>query len=520
MVVAVAFASARPRIMVNIVVCGLNQEQLTRYEKNFGKEGFMRLRSGGAEFLECYAEYAPTTSEAGLATFATGTLPALHGISSSKVYDRTSNKFVALCHKQELKQTETINKQVENCYTTRPFLVQTLSESVRQSFKNSRTITIAHKPLSAMILAGDSGECYWINGSGKWTSADCYMTDLPTWVHRCNSDDINYVYATDTWYGKYLRERYVNTHSTDIAVYDKSSARRQRSRKSASDDWVEKMLSMPSGNLAIFEFAKRAVTSIMPLKLEDDTKMLTICLDVPRIVAEKYGPDSIEYEDMLYSLDTTLGEFLTFLYAQLSKPDEAVVVLTSDGGVSPSERNNSDAARFNTRQFEIIINAFLSARYGQDTWISGYQDGSLYLNHDVVYNHKKSLAEVQNEIASFALQYRGVSMTSTATAMRSAQFSSGLMALIQNGYSHRYSGDVVVALAPGRIESDSRRVAMSGSAYSYDRHIPLLIYGGGVVPQRISDRVSSEQIASTLADLIGANRPQCADVQPLKIEKK
>ena len=97
LLLATVFADARPRLAVNIVVGGLRQGDIARYEKNFGKEGFLRLRSEGVEFTECYADYAPTTSEAGLATFATGTTPAVHGIFSSVGYDRAMNKEVGLC---------------------------------------------------------------------------------------------------------------------------------------------------------------------------------------------------------------------------------------------------------------------------------------------------------------------------------------------------------------------------------------------------------------------------------------
>jgi arylsulfatase A-like enzyme len=223
---------------------------------------------------------------------------------------------------------------------------------------------------------------------------------------------------------------------------------------------------------------------------------------------------------MLYSLDASLAEFLTFLYAQLPLRDDVVVVLTSDSGMSPAKRDNSDMSRFNTRQFEVIMNAFLSARYGQDSWVLGYADGSLYLNHDVIYRHKQSLEEVQNEVANFALQYRGVAAAVTATAMRSAQFSRGALALVQNGYNPRRSGDVMIVFDAERIELDSKRVAMSGSMYNYDRHVPLLICGAGVAPKRVSERITTDQIAPTLAALMGLERPQCSDAEVFNIEKK
>ena len=520
LLLVVAFAEARPRLVVNIVVSGLSQNDLVRYEKNFSKDGFLRLRNSGADFSECYADYAPTTSEAGLATLATGTVPAMHGVFSSVLFDRTLNKKTEMCKKSPSEQTNGVRKEVEVSYTTQPFTAQTFAEVVLSSSERNRAITIAHNPLSAMILAGRKGECYWVDNSGKWSSADCYMEELPTWVRSYNNDDMNRVFATDIWYGRYVRERYRNTHTTDITIYEQDKARRPRSQRKVSEGWVKKLLSMPSGNLAALEFAKRAVGSLLPLHVNDECKVLNICLDVPRNVAEQYGNDSIEYEDMLYSLDASLAEFFTFLYAQLPQQNDVIVVLTSDSGMSPAKRDNSDMSRFNTRQFEVIMNAFLSARYGQDSWVLGYADGSLYLNHDVIYRHKKSLEEVQNEVANFALQYRGVATAVTATAMRSAQFSRGAMALVQNGYNPRRSGDVMIVFDAERIELDSKRVAMSGSMYNYDRHVPLLICGAGVVPKRVSERITTDQIAPTVAALIGLERPQCSDAEVFNIEKK
>lgn len=513
---AVAFVEARPRLVVNIVVCGLRQSDISRYEKNFSKDGILRLRNEGVEFSECYADYAPTTSEAGLATLATGTMPSVHGVFSSVIFDRTTNKKMPICEKNASELSGMIRKELEEKYTTNPFTVQTLSESILSSSKQNRAMTIAHNPLSAMILTGRKGECYWLNDEGKWATGLCYTEELPMWVRNYNNEDFNRVYATDKWYGKYTRDRYRNIRSTDIVLYDKGGVKKPRSRAKSSG-WVESLRTMPSGNIAIFEFAKRAVSSMLPLHVNDECKMLNICLNVPRAIAERYGADSIEYEDMLYSLDALLAEFLTFLYAQLPLRDDVVVTLTSDSGISPTKVG--DDSRFDTRQFEVLMNAFLSARYGQDKWVSGYSNGSLYLNHDVIYRHKKSLAEVQNEVATFALQYRGVASTFTATALRSAQFSRGSAALLQNGYNHRRSGDVMIVLEAGRIESDPQRVAMSGSVYGYDRHLPFIVSGADITPRREIVRISNEQIAPILALLMGVERPMCSDAEVVVLDK-
>ena len=90
--------------------------------------------------------------------------------------------------------------------------------------------------------------------------------------------------------------------------------------------------------------------------------------------------------------------------------------------------------------------------------------------------------------------------------------------LAQNGYNPRRSGDVIIVLDPERIELDSKRVAMSGSAYNYDRHIPFVVSGAGLAPQQVAERVSNEQIAPTLAALMGVERPQCSDSEVIIIK--
>ena len=509
--------SAKPRLVVNIVVSGMRQCDLNRYEKNFGEGGFRRLMREGATFTECYADYAPTTSEAGLATLATGATPSTHGIFSDRGFDRTANKEFALCHKEPSARDELLGTRVESSFSTNHLFAETLAELSCTHNKQGRAITIAHNALSAILLAGKRGEAYWIGENGSWTTADCYSDTLPSWVNTYNSDDLNRVFAAGSWYGRYTRDKYRNTRATDITLYESDNAKQTKSVATTTTNWISALHSRPSGNIALFEFAKRAVGSLLPLHIEDECKVLNICLDVPRYIAEHYGADSIEYEDTLYSIDAMLAEFLGFLYAQFPSREDLVVVLTSDGGISPTHLDNNDGERFNSRQFEVILNAFLGARYGQDSWIAGYFDGSLYLNHDVVYRHKQTLSDIQNEVATFALQFRGVANAITATALRNAQFTRNEMSLVQSGYNPRTSGDVMILLEPKRIERSEMKVAMSGSIYHYDRHIPLIICGGGVAPTTTGKRVSNDQIAPTIARLLNISSPLCATGNVIEI---
>jgi len=491
---------------------------IERYGHNFGNGGFRRLAENGAAFSECYLGYAQTYSPAGAATIATGTMPATHGIVSEIWYDRTTNKAIRLCEAAVGDYSRPENG-ITDAYSPNCMAAQTLAEAVLDSSPKAKAITIAHTPQSAVITAGGRGECYWIDAKGNWCSAKCYAAALPTWVRNYNEDGYNKIFSMYRWYGKYTRNVYRNTRSSALTLYETDKKAKTVSRKSPHDDWVETMKASPSGNIAAMEFAKRAIGTMMPIKSGDGSRILNIYLDTPRIIAEKYGPDSVEYEDMLYCLDDALAEFLTFLFAQTDKPDEIVVSLTSDHGMSPSHIGDSDGSdKFNAKQFEVITNAFLSARYGQDEWVLGCHDNSLYLNHDVIYKRKKSLAEIQSEVAAFTLQFRGIAYAVPAAALQNSYFGSGTVHLMQNGFYPRRSGDVVICLTPDRIYEKPDTVSMSGSPYAYDRHIPLIICGGGIEPQKIDRRTDITSLAPTLAKMLGADRPSASDAETLEME--
>ena len=136
----------------------------------------------------------------------------------------------------------------------------------------------------------------------------------------------------------------------------------------------------------------------------------------------------------------------------------------------------------------MIVNGFLNVRYGMGDWVLEYEDKCVYLNHNLIYERGLDLAEVQNEVAIFAMPLRGVSHALSATAMRTSYFGSGYARKMQNSFYPRRSGDVILNLMPGWIEEQERCWSSSGSMYGYDTQVPLVFYGVGVGPQHKAPR--------------------------------
>ncbi len=507
-------AAAKPKTVINIVVGGMQAEDLMRYEAGFSEGGFKRLIGGGLLYTECYTDFVANTSETAIATLSTGALPSLHGISSNRWYDRTNhNAEVLLCRKKgdiDCLAEDGINSG----FTTDHLSAQTLTDAVVASHDKARAITIAQNANSAMLLAGRSGECYWLDKKGRWCSADCYSTILPSWVKSHNDIEFNKVFVTGSWFGSLAKNRYRNSRHSDIVVYDVKTSP-AKAKNTTAANWVEHLATTPAGNSAVLEFGKKAFNNLFHDQRNNESRILNIYLDAARNIAQKYGSDSIEYEDMLYRLDKSLAEFLAHVYAQVKDDNNIIVVLTSDRGALPLESYElSNKQIFNSRQAEVILNAFLSARYGQGVWVLGYHNNSIYLNRDTIYANKRTLNEIQAEAAAFAIQFRGIANALTSEAMQSGSFMHGTARLIQNSFYPQRSGDVCIALLPHYIDNEAAGFA-SGSPYNYDRHVPLIIYGGGTPTSRIDKRVSTASIAPTLASLLGVIRPACSEADIL-----
>lgn len=512
-----SLANERPRLVVNIVVSSMQATDLQRYADGFCAGGFRRLMEGGAFFTESRYNYMQTTTPVSLATLTTGALPSTHGVVSQRWSDYIDNKMVDL----------TLDKSVSGLgqrsdkdnHSPANLIAPTLGDAVYKADSCSRLITIATDPVSAVVMGGKQGYSFWIDDARcHWTSSSYYTPYLPTWVKDYNTENMPTLLAANGWQSHYTAEQYRNTRRSTITVKEAST----KARRSKSGEFLNnysKLTRTPTGNAAIFDFAKYAITSLN-LGIDKHTDVLNICLDPARNIASRYGNESMEYEDMLYALDSELARFLGYVRTHLKNDEALLVVLTSDHGTSPAYNyDKSPKERFNVRQFEVIVNAFLSAKYGQGQWVLGYIDHSIYINHNLVYEKRLSIAEVQNEVATFAMQFRGVSHALSSTAMRMSYFGSGYAQKMQNSFYPRRSGDVVINLMPEWIEVRDDVVSMSGSMYGYDTHVPLIFWGAGIDPQRNDEPVCMTSVAPTVARLLGIAEPAACEGTALNVRK-
>ena len=78
---------------------------------------------------------------------------------------------------------------------------------------------------------------------------------------------------------------------------------------------------------------------------------------------------------------------------------------------------------------------------------------------------------------------------------------------VTNGFNRERSGDVWLITKPLYFFVEGDLPTTHGSAYNYDTHVPVILFGAGVRSGRYYVECSPSDIAPTLAAMLGIEPP-------------
>lgn len=508
--------NSKPKLVINIVVGSMRSDDLERYSNNFTENGFRRLMREGVTYTEAYYNFSTLSTASGLATLSTGATPSVHGVISDKWWSHTDASSVSLI--ADSKATPVEFSTGTGNYSAHRLTAPSYGDMLLASNSESKLFTIAVDPLSAIVLNGKRGVALWAEQKQTyWTTSSAYCKKLPGWLTEFNKENGNKKLNDFHWQITYKASVY-NNH--EIAVVEgirvKSTQLITGIDLKLDKTLYGRLSYTPAGNSAILHFAQELIQK-ESLGLDSNTDILNLYLDPARNIAETYGPESIEYEDMLYRLDKDLIWFLDAVYQHVGNSTDVVIVVTSDHGTSPSYNatGSSPRHRFNNRQLEVIVNAYLGARYGSDNYVAGYSDKNLYLNHTTLANKKLDYKEICDEVATFIIKLQGISTAISSSSMRNTAFSYGRARLMQECYFSARSGDVIIDFVPGCILEDDQHRSLATGGYQYDRHVPLIISRATGENRRVTRTINITSLAPTLCHIMGVSTPWASDDRPL-----
>lgn len=226
-------------------------------------------------------------------------------------------------------------------------------------------------------------------------------------------------------------------------------------------------------------------------------------------VGHTYGPDSPQVRDIAVRTDQSIGRLLAFVDKTVGL-DRTLVVFTSDHGVAPlpewlRERGMPGGRLTNRELFDPVERA-LTAKFGEGQWLLATTGSAPYLDYELIEKRGLDVSEVRRVAAAAAAKVPHVARVYTRDQLLRGEVPNDRIgSRVLRGFNAQRSGDLEIILEPYWIRQ--AQGATHGTPYNYDTHIPLVLMGHRIKPGEYADAVALNDLAPTLATILGVEIP-------------
>ncbi len=504
----------RPKLVVGLVVDQMRWDFLYRYYEKYGNDGFKRLLNQGYSLNNVHINYIPTYTAIGHTTIYTGTVPAIHGIAGNDWFDKTTGKNVYCTGDDSVTPVGTTSTKVGSHSPKNLWSTTIADELLLATNFQAKVVGVSLKDRASILPAGHNPTgAYWFDDTtGNFVTSSYYKNELPKWVNDFNSQKVGEQLVKNGW----------NT-LLPIAQYTESSPDNspweglQGSSKTptfpysnlAADYKVKKgdIRSTPFGNTLTLKIAEAAIKGEQ-LGADAITDFLAVNLASTDYAGHKFGPNSIEVQDVYLRLDRDLAEFFNYLDQSVGR-DQYTVFLSADHGGAHS-KGFMDEHKMPTGFYgedNKEFNKMLNDTFKVDQLITKITNNQIYLDDQLMADNKLDAEQVKQHVIDIFNKDQSVLFAVDMKKAGSSSIPEPIKTRIVNGYNWQRSGDIQVIYHDSWLPSYSKLGTTHGSWNSYDSHIPLIFMGWGIKNGESNAAYSMTDIAPTLAALLHVQFP-------------
>ncbi|MGE0363854.1 MAG: alkaline phosphatase family protein [Vicinamibacterales bacterium] len=500
----------RPTLLVLVVVDQMRNDYLTRFDARF-TDGFRRLVREGRYFEQTFYPYLNTVTCAGHATLGTGAWPKTHGIILNEWYRRELGRVRSCTADNDTTPVPYNGIAEKEGHSARELRVPTLAERLRARWPQSRSVSLAVKPRSAVMMAGRSATAVtWVGASGWQSSTAFTSAPLPEVVRALGPHPFERE-RTLVW--ERLLEPAAYT-GTDEGLGERPptgwTARFPHPLLSPEHpkELIELWQTSPYADAQLATVAASLIESYQ-LGRRDAVDFLAVSFPATDKVGHDFGPESHELQDTLIRLDRTLGTLLTTLDRLVGR-NRWALALSSDHGVAPVPEQRRAAGESGGRVAlatvgDAVNTALTAAGLGPGPHVARVEYTEVYLTEAT---RAKVTADAIAPALAAIRALPGVRTAVWTPALTMLDATDPVVRAMQAGFVPGRSGDITLAPAPYWILVPGRNPAggnatTHGSSNEYDQHVPLVFLGGPFPPGRVRDAATPADAAPTLAATVG-----------------
>jgi hypothetical protein len=484
--------SEAPRLILFVAVDQGRYDYLPRFASDF-TGGLKTLMEEGAVFTNARLDHYPSVTAVGHSAMLTGAPPSISGIIGNDWYDRAEKRNLTSVEDPE---TQRLGAGEATGSSPHRLRVSTVGDELKMAHPGSRVVTLSFKDRSAVLMGGRMADLalWWDSASGAFVTSTWYGAALPDWVGAFNA-----ARPADAWLGKEWRA--VSEDGTTGTLLKTLPA-------TAGPEYYASLYDSAFGNDLLVSLAERALES-EGLGTRDTTDILALSFSCNDQVGHGNGPHSAEVHAITVGTDRALERLLEVVDRQVGL-DRTLVVLTADHGVAPVPEQMQEwrmpGGRFSRRALEVAARAALEEAFGPGEWLEGRAGSALYLNRDLIGEKGIDAAVMERVLASAIEHLSPIWRAYTRTQLLEGRVPADPWSRrVLLSFDRERSGDVEVLLEPYWIASASGTT--HGTPFSYDTHIPLILMGPGIQTGRYHGNARLNDLAPTLATLLGIETP-------------
>jgi hypothetical protein len=477
------------------------------------KGGLRTLIDRGAVFMNANYRHADTETGPGHSVILSGRHPSHSGIVANDWWDPFLKKNVNVV---EDPVQSPVGGEGRGASPVN-FLSFTVGDVLKLKNANSHVVGVSLKDRSAVLMAGHRADAaYWYETiGGNFITSTYYMREAPSWLVKWNSQHL-----ADRYFGKQwtrllpdetLYEKYAGPDAVEGEWDRKDTVFPHNIRGSAQTmEYYDDLRRTPAADEMTLSAALEAMKA-HHLGEDDTTDIFAIGFAGTDVIGHTYGPDSQEEMDQLLRLDRILDKLLKEIDARIGLKN-TIVVLTADHGALPLVENlqakGIEARRAKPSVLEDAVRQAFQKHFPGVPDLITRIDSDFYLHEDVIRQRNLDRRNVERA-AIEALMATGLveKVYTHSDLLSNAASADPYLPLFRNAFFQPRSPHLTVLIKKNTYVGD--RVGGTGHAtpHEYDRHVPIVFMGTGIKPGSYSESCGPEDIAPTLARLLGLTYP-------------
>ncbi|MBW7676712.1 alkaline phosphatase PafA [Chryseobacterium chendengshani] len=505
----------RPKLVVGLVVDQMRWDYLYRFYSKYSNDGFKRLISKGFALNNVHINYVPTVTALGHTSIYTGSVPAIHGIAGNDWNDKETGKNVYCTTDENMQPVGTSNTKVGS-HSPKNLWSTTITDELRLATNfQGKVIGVSLKDRASILPAGHTPNgAYWFDdSSGDFVTSTWYMKDLPEWMKDFNAQNLPDKLVANGWNTLLPINQYTES-SPDNSSWEGllgSAKTPTFPYSNLAADYLTKKDNIrytPFGNTLTLKLAEASVEGE---KLGEDsvTDILAINLASTDYAGHKFGPNSIEVEDVYLRLDQDLARFFSYLDSKVGK-DQYTVFLSADHGGAHSVgflQEHKITTGFFGEGMEKNMNDELKAKFGVDKLINAVDNYQVYFDRKLLKDNKLELNDVRDFTIKELEKDPTVLYAVSVEKVQESTIPEPIKQRIINGINRQRSGDIQLISHDSMLPPYSRTGTTHSVWNSYDSHIPLIFMGWGIQHGESNKPYNMTDIAPTVSALLKIQFP-------------